>query len=84
MIEGFSEYANYSVQSLLNDLKIRITSLSSDEKMNPEPPVALGYQLVSSLWISEDFHDDDYFSDVMFCEIITQISIDFRSHQSSN
>ncbi len=32
MLESFSEYANFSVQSLLNDLKIGIMSLSFDEK----------------------------------------------------
>ncbi len=32
MLEDFSEYANFSVQSLLNDLKIGIMSLSFDEK----------------------------------------------------
>jgi len=36
-------------------------SLRFDEKMNLEPPVALGYRLVSSLWSSEDFHDHDSF-----------------------
>ncbi len=61
MLEDFSEYANFSVQLLLNDLKIGIMSLSSDEKMNLEPPVALGYWLVSSLWSSEDFYDHDSF-----------------------
>ncbi len=61
MLEDFSEKANYSVQLLLNDLKIGIMSLSFDEKMNLEPPVALGCQLVSSLWSSEDFHDHDPF-----------------------
>ncbi len=37
-------------------------SLSFDEKMNLEPPAALGYPL---LWSSEDFHDHDSFVDVV-------------------
>ncbi len=41
MLEDFSVKANYSVQSLLNDLKIGIMSLSFDKKMNPEPPAVL-------------------------------------------
>ncbi len=61
MLEDSCEYTNFSVQSLLNYLKIRIMSLSFDEKMKLEPPVALGYRLVSSLWSSEDFHDHDSF-----------------------
>ncbi len=48
--------------------------------MNLEPPVALGYwhgvQKISMIMI--------HFADVVFWKILTQISIDFRNHQSLN
>ncbi len=52
--------------------------------MNLEPPVALGYWLVFSYGVQKISIVMIHFADVVFCKKLSQISIDFRNHQSTN